>query len=339
MITKLRIENYRSFVDAEVTLKPLSLVVGANGSGKSNLLRFLQLLSGKIKVARTHTSQGIKTTPICLEANWDRHANHPTGKYGCSLEIDGNLVKFDGRDDDAGLNTDDFDRFPLAGKDLPIFNLKPDQISGIETVVANPHVAADGSGTAQVLDSLKNGNREDLFDRIEENFKRYVPEISKLSLRTVEKGKKQIQVSENGLTTAMPASELSEGTRLILAILTILHQEKPPNVILLEDIDRGMHPRVFEYVAPLMRDIAERHGINILATTHNPYLVDCFQDDKGAVILVEKHNGASTLSTLESRLEGLNYDEVDPDDMPLGNLWFSGLVGGTPGRIDLRPKH
>jgi predicted ATPase len=101
-------------------------------------------------------------------------------------------------------------------------------------------------------------------------------------------------------------------------------------MILLEDVDRGLHPRLFEFVAPLMRDIAESHKINILATTHNPFLVNCFQDFKNAVIIVEKKDGASTLTTLDKKLEGLDYETVDPEDMPLGTLWYTGLFGGTP---------
>jgi predicted ATPase len=204
-------------------------------------------------------------------------------------------------------------------------------IAGTESISTEAKVGADGNGTAQVLESLKNGDREDLFDKIEANFKLYVPEVEKLSLRTVEKGKKQIQVRERGLGGhVLPATELSDGTRLILCILTIIHQEKPPPVILLEDIDRGMHPRIFEQMVPLMKDIAKQHDINIIATTHNPFLVDCFEDDPEAVIIVEKKDGASTLSTLKSRMEGLDYDTANPDEMPLGNLWYSGLVGGVP---------
>lgn len=228
---------------------------------------------------------------------------------------------------------------PWQGKGLPIFNINPDTVSAVETTVPKAHVKPTGEGTAQVLDALKNGDREDLFDIVEENFRRYVPEVEKLSLRTVENGKKQTQVREKGLKLPVPANELSEGTRLILCILTILHQENPPPVILLEDIDRGMHPRLFEYVAPLMRDIAERNKINILATTHNPYLVDCFQDQKDAVIIVEKKDGASTLTTLAKKLEGLDYETVDPEDMPLGTLWYSGLIGGTPKKLSGEVRH
>ncbi|SKB00819.1 AAA domain-containing protein, putative AbiEii toxin, Type IV TA system [Prosthecobacter debontii] len=324
MITRIRIQNYRSFVDAEVKLRPFSLVVGANGSGKSNLLRALQL------AFRNHTPferDFVSADPIPLE----KHVNYQLEKTTIQGWFDDKLVRCTTDDKKSG----DFIR---ASEPVWVYNIHPGSVSGIEDVIDSSTVKADGQGTVQVLESLKSGDREDLFDLVEANFKWYVPEVEKLSLRTVEKGKKQIQVREKSLKELLPATELSEGTRLILCILTIIHQEEPPPIILLEDIDRGLHPRLFEYMAPLMKDIAERHDINILATTHNPYLVDCFKDDKDAVIIVEKKDGASTLSTLADRLEGLDYDSVDPDDMPLGNLWFSGLVGGVPAKITRRPE-
>ena len=215
----------------------------------------------------------------------------------------------------------------------PIFNLRADDVVAIEAIQPGPKIGPTGKGTTQVLDMLKNGDQEDLFDRIEASFMRYVPEVEKLSMKTVKEGFKQIQVREKGLKEPTPGPELSEGTRLILAMLTIIHQEKPPAIILLEDIDRGMHPRLFEYIAPMMRDMAVEHGINILATTHNPYLVDAFQENKKAVIIVEKKDGLSTLTTLDKRLEGLDYEKENPEDMPLGALWYSGIVGGTPVKI------
>lgn len=330
MITHIRIQNYRSFVDAEVDLRPFSLVVGANGSGKSNLLRFFR--ESAIQAEHVRTSDQMLTA----QESWQKHLSHTNEHFGFQLKFtDSTEVKCTANRTNSGHFL--HGRMPWRSDSIPIYNIDPIKVSAIESALPHATIAGDGSGTAQVLDMLKNGDREDLFDRIEENFRRYVPEVEKLSLRTVEKGKKQIQVRERGLDP-LPATELSEGTRLILAILTILHQEFPPSVILLEDIDRGLHPRLFEYVAPLMKDIAERNQVNILATTHNPYLVDCFQDDKEAVIIVEKKDGASTLSTLAKRLEGLDYDKVDPEDMPLGNLWFSGLVGGTPSKLTLRPK-
>lgn len=329
MITRIKIENYRSFVNAEVQLCPFSLVVGANGSGKSNLLRFFQdsaYQSERVRHDRMLNNQDA----------WTKHQNHHHAHFGFEFLFEGGSVAkcFANKTNDGHFFEGNI---PWESNPSPIFNINPDMVSAIETALPNARVQGNGSGTTQVLDILKNGDREDLFDKIEENFRRYVPEVEKLSLRTPEQGKKQIQVREKGLKDPLAATELSEGTRLILAILTILHQQSPPPLILLEDIDRGMHPRLFEFVAPLMKDIAERNRVNIIATTHNPYLVDCFQDEKEAVIIVEKKDGASTLSTLSDRLEGLDYDKIDPEDMPLGDLWFSGLVGGVPSKLTRRP--
>jgi predicted ATPase len=130
----------------------------------------------------------------------------------------------------------------------------------------------------------------------------------------------------------LPATKLSDGTRLILCMLTIIHQEHPPAVVLLEDVDRGMHPRLFQDIAPLMRRIAMDNGINIIATTHNPYLVDAFQDAKECVLLVEKIDGASVLNPLPGKLAGLDYEHEEAA-VPLGHLWYSGLIGGVPLRL------
>ncbi len=45
MITRVEIQNYRSFVDTAVDLKPFTLVIGPNGSGKTNFLRLFRDLN------------------------------------------------------------------------------------------------------------------------------------------------------------------------------------------------------------------------------------------------------------------------------------------------------
>jgi predicted ATPase len=326
MITHVRIQNFRSFLDAEVDLEPFSLVLGANGSGKTNLLRFFEVVSQN---RWPEHMLGVRSLPDSY-VRWKNHLNYDHEKAAFEVQFEDGpnyYFKWEGETPDFG------GEIRSIGLPIRIFNIDAEVVTGVESVKPNANVHAIGNGTTQVLDMLKNGDREDLFDRIEASFMRYVPEVEKLSLRTVKEGFKQIQVREKGLNEPTPGPELSEGTRLILAMLTIIHQEKPPPIILLEDIDRGMHPRLFEYVAPMMRDMAVQHGINILATTHNPYLVDAFQDNKKAVIIVEKKDGVSTLTTLDKKLDGLNYEEVNPEDMPLGALWYSGIVGGTPAKI------
>lgn len=44
MITHLSVKNYRSLKDMELPLGPLNVLIGANGSGKSNILDVLRLV-------------------------------------------------------------------------------------------------------------------------------------------------------------------------------------------------------------------------------------------------------------------------------------------------------
>ena len=324
MIKRIKFENFRSFVKAEADLQPFTLVIGTNGAGKSNLLKWFRLLSTR-KKGNIHTNTGVKSRFLFQEKPWVGHIEHPNQTKKFLLELsDGTNVNGDEKGIEGDVD------LPWPETTLPLFNLDPATISSQEKITGRPAIDSSGKGTTQVLDALKSGDREDLFDRIEKNLRRYVPEVEKLSLKSGD-NIKVLQIREKGLKTPLPASELSEGTRLILCILTIIHQEDPPPVILLEDIDRGMHPRLFDQIAPLMRQIAEEHDINIIATTHNPYLVDAFQDAKECVLLVEKRDGASILVPLTDRLKEMDYDEVE-SDMPLGQLWYSGLIGAVPQR-------
>jgi predicted ATPase len=45
MLESLHIRGYRSLEDVRLPLSPLTVVTGANGTGKSNLYRALQLLA------------------------------------------------------------------------------------------------------------------------------------------------------------------------------------------------------------------------------------------------------------------------------------------------------
>ena len=174
--------------------------------------------------------------------------------------------------------------------------------------------------------AFKNGDREDLFERNRVcSPKQYVPSVEKLSSKNGRFWREDSSKFEKlGIKDPFPVSEkLSEGTKLLLIILTIIHQERAPRLILLEDLDRGLHPRLFADVVSMLRDIVDEKGIQIIATTHNPYLLDEFADNEEAVLIVEKENGESTITTLAARME--KHANVEA---ALGELWYGGFVGG-----------
>jgi len=306
MITSVDFRNYRSFVQGSAKLAPFTLVIGPNGSGKSNFLRLIND-AGRLRKVDIHS----------VNLLGQRHLNHLSEPQTMvfSLADDGGVTITKG---EASSTT-------FEEGSIRLYALNPSTIGRPEELQDHATVQPDGSHAVSVLDGLKNGDREDLFDRIETLLRQYIPAIEKLSLFIPEKGHKRLQVREKDIASPFPLAELSEGTRLLLLILTIVHQERAPKVILLEDLDRALHPRLFQQLVETLRSVTREKGVQIIATAHNPYLVDEFLDHEDAVLLVEKENGESTITSLAERLE-----TGESKEGALGSLWFGGFVGAVP---------
>jgi predicted ATPase len=300
VIQSLTITNYRSIAQATVQLQPFTVLVGANGSGKSNLLKLLN------ELPTAHVGHDLT-----------KHFAHPHAETRIEVVTPDGIFKF--------LDDSFEGKAPRDVARVRIFSIDPLHVGGIEELEGRPEVQPDGQGVIRVLDSLKTGDREDLFDAIESQLHAFVPEVEKLSFAPGEGGK-SLQVRERGIPRSVPVRDLSEGTRLVLTILTIVHQERKPSIICLEDIDRGLHPALFGKLVEVCRALVRGEGApQIIATTQNPYFVDQFVDDEDSVVLVEKENANTTFTTLTERLASLGA-RTDS----LGAVWYSGLVGGVP---------
>ncbi|MCH8963218.1 MAG: ATP-binding protein, partial [Bacteroidetes bacterium] len=79
----------------------------------------------------------------------------------------------------------------------------------------------------------------------------------------------------------IPASSVSEGTLLALALLTLLWSPDCPNLVLLDDIEQGLHPRAQrELIAQLRKILEQRPELQIVLTSHSPYIVDELEADE-----------------------------------------------------------
>jgi energy-coupling factor transporter ATP-binding protein EcfA2 len=324
-ITEIALENYRSFRSARCRLSPFTLIVGANNAGKTNLLKAVQDAAAcespaesmkVLSAARHHASEAGVRTEISVQ--WS------DGKKDTALNQP---------DEERNMRVIDFGnpKSPFNDVRLEIARFDPAIIGKEEGGSGEPYIQPNGAGVSWMLDKWNAGSRamRARFERVITALRRCVPEIEAVSFYDVDVGKRAIQVEQTGLPEPRPLSEVSDGTRLILAILTLVNLESPPPVLLLEDIDRGLHPRLYEQLVDFLRSLAAEGRTQILATTHDPYLIDEFKDTPEAVVIVEKKDGASTLSNLDDRLKVI-YAPGEELGMPLGQVWFSGLVGGVP---------
>lgn len=86
----------------------------------------------------------------------------------------------------------------------------------------------------------------------------------------------------------VPADLLSEGTVLALGLLTKLREPARPRLVLLDDIDRGLHIEAQARLVQVVRDLlAQDPELQIVCTTHSPYLLDRFDPAEVRVLALD----------------------------------------------------
>jgi len=151
----------------------------------------------------------------------------------------------------------------------------------------HPEVERDGTNTAVALAAMKLGYDE-AFARVEEQMRRLIPNVERVRIRQAKvqrpnpSGPHQLQnVLGNKVyfdfrgAPDVPAHAASEGTLITLALLTVLHGPNRPNILLLDDFDRSLHPQAqMEFIRVINQLLEAEQNIQIVATTHSPYILD-----------------------------------------------------------------
>jgi predicted ATPase len=104
-------------------------------------------------------------------------------------------------------------------------------------------------------------------------------------------------------------------------------------VVCLEEADRGIHPRLLRDVRDALYRLCypanfglKRESVQIVATTQSPFFLDLFRDHPEEVVIANKKGRSATFS----RLSDLPDAREIIAGGSLGDLWFSGILGGVP---------
>ena len=208
-----------------------------------------------------------------------------------------------------------------------------------------PSIDADGSGLATALAHLKLSAQPG-FDALQASVRRVVPLVEELGFRRVKKFEKgqradfvdgqvvfvphttesvadELTIRFAG-TEHLPAQSASEGTLLVLGVLAVLHLPGAPKLLLLDDIERGLHPSAQkEFVSCLREVLKARPDTQIIATTHSPYLVDSFAPEEVNVLSRDGH-GAVRARLLSEHPDKKLRDILTPGEFlaASGPDWF-----------------
>jgi predicted ATPase len=195
------------------------------------------------------------------------------------------------------------------------------------TVSSSSTLQPDASNLAAFLHYLSQD--EETFERLQEDARAIVPGLERIHLRKVGGAAEAVTVEleESGLKGRTTLAEASFGTVRALALLAMLYDPNPPLLTCVEEIDHGFHPYVFDRLVERLRWASER--TQFLIATHSPALVNRLRADELIVCERDPRTGESLIPAadpedvraMEKRAEGR---------MGLGELWFTGSLGGVP---------
>ncbi|MGW4892472.1 AAA family ATPase [Kitasatospora sp. NPDC004240] len=184
-------------------------------------------------------------------------------------------------------------------------------------------LADDAGNLALFLAQLSTD--EALWARLIEDARTVLPSVEDIIFVTFGGAAEHVSVAlvERGLRRPTLLADSSFGTVRLLSLLAMLYDPTPPALTCVEELDHGLHPQALELLVERLREASERS--QFIVTTHSPALVDRLEPEEFVVCERDRY-GASLIPSLSA--EEVREIRAASEGLPLGELWFSGALGG-----------
>lgn len=121
----------------------------------------------------------------------------------------------------------------------------------------------------------------------------------------------------NGEKIEIDARGMSDGTLRFIAIVVALLTGKAGSLLVIEEVDNGLHPSRSQELVKVLKELGEKSRIDIICTTHNPVLIDTLGNDMIPFISY----------VTRSEQTGCSVIELLEDKQNLAKLMANGSVG------------
>lgn len=384
MLSAIQLQNFKSFEDQTVRLSSLTLLVGANAAGKSNILDAVLFLQGVARdmtitdVLRGRVEGGRKVWPgvrgssadvvrkgadaFYVQGEWRRNGETLTHGIGCTGG-DHPLVTFEALwSSDVGPYLFDTDADALAGRrGRDGSNLrvalkrqgKGDSVSQIHSAmrsllaqidVGAPVAKSVGPARDWLVNAMKSAYflditpsfmrdyapkgadlvglagenvsavawtlcqsedaKRDLVDWLEELC---APELADIDFAKTDLGDVMLVIVEKG-GRRIPARSLSDGTLRFLGELIALRTAPRGSMLLMEEIENGLHPTRAHLLVEAMEAATKTRGVQVIATTHSPLVLNALSREalKQALLVARPPDSVGTVVKPLGELPGFD---------------------------------
>lgn len=186
----------------------------------------------------------------------------------------------------------------------------------------NAYLRDNGSNLAAYLYSLMQ-NDEKTFRLIEGVIRSIAPYFKGFKLRPDANNKESIRLEweEKGTDMYLNGYSFSDGTLRFIALATLLLQSNPPEIIIIDEPELGLHPAAINKLA----ELAKRASLKsqIILSTQSTNLLNCF--DVEDIIVVDRADNQSVFR----HLSGEELEKwMDDYNMSISDLWEKNMIGG-----------
>lgn len=352
----ISVKGYKSFKDITVPLRPINILIGSNGAGKSNFLSLFELLGNAYEgyLARSVAQsggvdkllhQGRKATDrISIEVKESENSYRL-----CLIESDGTMIvekeslgysspngNWTYNDitnykaettlrEYVGMTRGDYIKSYMS--QIKKFHFhdtgRRSPFTGESNIVNDSyHLYSQGDNLAAFLYAIKKDHPL-VYKRIVKVIQSVAPFFHDFYLMPNDEGGIRLQWRDKFSEVIYGPNDLSDGTIRFIALTVLFMQPKLPKVIVIDEPELGLHPFAIEKLAGLIK-IAANRGTQVIAATQNAELISNFQPDD--ILTVDQKNG-------QTQIERLSADELNQwlNDYTIGDLWKQRIMkGGQP---------
>lgn len=359
MIETITVKNFKSITDMTLSLGNVNVFIGANGSGKSNILEAIAMVaaerSAQIEV-NSMIQKGIRIAkPDLMISSFYGQPSNSTINVNIS-GTEGERIKYAvtnltpediystwnapystgtrrGNIEEAEEKTGKLREY--MSKYL-IYSLSINALRGLTSESFQYPLGLNGEG----LDVLLNNIPKEEIMQIKESAKEYISwiediffdseEIYKMQGYKLGRSKSNLYFRDKFMqkkNNLFSAENANEGALELLFYLTLFISRKTPDFFAIDNIENGLNPRLCRFLMKKICELAVKNGKQVLITTHNPAILDGLNlnDSSQRLYVVTRNDeGKTQVKRIQTK------EQTGEQRMMLSEMWMKGLIGGVP---------
>lgn len=351
MIDRIVIKNFKSIEELDFQLGRLNVLIGANGSGKSNVLEAIGMVAAKNGNTIELDNMVQRGVRIAMP---ELMVNSFYGKVASRII----RVRFENKDgfasysikrkDEDSIYTpwqvdhtaiyrkgSSFEEFESLYSRFQIYSPSIDALRGLSSNSKLYPIGLHGEG----LDVLMYQMSKDEIAKVERIANRYITWLDDLvydnegemKYRGYKLGRSNSNLYFNDRymqkkNKFFSAENANEGALILLFYLVLMVSKATPKFFAIDNIDSGLNPRLCRALMKEMSALAEENGKQVIITTHNPAVLDGLRlgDPNTKLFAVDRSDSGST------RMNEIKVKPQTEKRMKLSEMWMNGMIGGVP---------